>query len=108
MTRETRFDGAKLRNTWRQLLATAGKIPIVVFLPPWTNAAVLNKNLRDVHDVIREVAAQSGVCVVDLNPKLAPAGTLKPEFTSDGVHLTEEAYHIWAAEIVSTKQGCPK
>lgn len=46
-----------------------------------------------------EYAKQHGLRVIDLNKALAPDGSLLPIYTTDGTHLTAEAYDVWAKMI---------
>lgn len=40
-----------------------------------------------------------GCLVIDLNPDLAPNDVLLDRFTGDGVHLTHDAYKVWADKL---------
>ncbi len=48
---------------------------------------------------IRHVAGALSIPVLDLNPDLAPAGTLMSRYTIDGVHLTGEGYAVWSSRL---------
>ena len=50
---------------------------------------------------IARLAQQQGVTFLDLQPMFADAtGNLKPELTSDGLHLNRQGYHLWQLEIL--------
>jgi len=91
------YDIENIRSEWRAMLTTNASV--IVTLPPLTENAGYNVGLIAISEVIREVARENGVAVVDLNPVLAPNGVLLPQYSSDGVHLTSRAYEVWAALI---------
>jgi lysophospholipase L1-like esterase len=46
-------------------------------------------------------AEKKNIIVIDLNRLLAPGKSLLPQYSKDGVHLTEAAYKIWAGQIIN-------
>jgi len=48
---------------------------------------------------LRKYAGNHHLSVIDLNPLLCPDKSLLPQYSKDGVHLTPEAYKVWALEI---------
>lgn len=61
------------------------------------------QNLKIVllNGLLKEFAAQQQIDFLDVNSRLSTDGNLKPEFTTDGTHLTPAAYAVWAEMIVS-------
>ena len=45
---------------------------------------------------IAEIAAEYNATYVDLYSKLVDSGYIKPEYTTDGLHLSSDAYDVWA------------
>src|SRR5690606_14101163 len=60
-------------------------------------------HLRDSIDVLnrklRVLADAENLEIIDLNPLLAKDKVLEEKYTRDGLHLTHDAYLLWAAEI---------
>ena len=48
---------------------------------------------------IAEIAEEKGATYVDLYSELEEDGYLKPEYSDDGLHLTDEAYDVWTDMI---------
>lgn len=62
--------------------------------------AALRERLRRLNVGYREVAGRHGAIYLDLWPALATgAGTLRPEFTNDGLHLLGPGYRAWADDL---------
>lgn len=61
----------------------------------------VNTIIKNLNDKTRVLAQQNNIDFIDLNEVLSDNQGLflKAEFTLDGIHLTESAYKIWAAEI---------
>jgi lysophospholipase L1-like esterase len=56
--------------------------------------------VRSVNEQIERYAATVSCLYVDLWPALADAnGGLRPEFTTDGLHLTDAGYAAWIAAL---------
>jgi lysophospholipase L1-like esterase len=51
------------------------------------------------NELLKEYASTKNIPVIDLNAILAPENSLLPEYSRDGVHLTQAAYAIWSNEI---------
>ncbi|MDR1921212.1 MAG: GDSL-type esterase/lipase family protein [Candidatus Adiutrix sp.] len=88
------------RRIWREL---AERLPgtrlYVVSLLPYMEAALpgLPPNLviRDLNLELAALAAEAGLTFIDVFPLLADEDLqLRPEMTSDGVHLTPAAYRL--------------
>lgn len=50
---------------------------------------------------IKKIALSAGYTYIDLNSVFSQENILPPELTSDGLHLTDEAYLKWKNEIVN-------
>ena len=49
--------------------------------------------------VLSNVLPKNGCLTLNINPDLAPKGVLLERFTTDGVHLTRDAYRVWADKL---------
>ncbi len=58
-----------------------------------------NANVDTINVFLRSLAISRKVRYMNLNPLLAKDGRLNPEHTTNGYHLSESGYHIWAEEI---------
>ncbi len=57
----------------------------------------LNSKVKMLNEKLSEFAEKEKIDYLDLNSFLSEGGDLKGEFTTDGVHLTPQAYEPWAA-----------
>lgn len=57
--------------------------------------------VQRLNEQLRVALSGSDCTLLDLNPALAPQGVLSDRFTTDGVHLTREAYAVWADPLGS-------
>lgn len=104
-----------LFNYYRQIVDywhKENKIPVINLLfyispkageayPSRTDYASINKTIKGLNDKLRHYAIDTKTDFIDLNPQISNEATLelKARYTTNGVHLTNEAYKIWAAEI---------
>jgi len=52
------------------------------------------------NELLRGIAARHGATYLDVHAQLIDAeGYVKPDFTSDGLHLSAKGYAVWAAAI---------
>lgn len=77
---------------------------VVVTIPPAgakrADRALFNERARRYNAGLREYAAASGLPLIDLEALLKDeSGELADVYTGDGIHLTDAAYEIWAAEV---------
>lgn len=88
-------------------LRTHGIIPILTLVLYTADDEHRNEQVDVLNDTYRSIAQQKDIHVIDLNPVLSKDGFLRKEFTTDGIHLTEVAYPIWASEVrhVLTSKG---
>ncbi|MEW6265088.1 MAG: GDSL-type esterase/lipase family protein [Thermodesulfobacteriota bacterium] len=62
--------------------------------------SISNQDIKELNGKIKALAERYGAIYVDLFSLVAGRdGQLRPEFTSDGVHLKREAYLIWKSAI---------
>jgi len=80
------------------VLRTAGTEPVIQ-LTLYRQNETDPDFVDNLNGMLRAYAAATGLSVVDLNPVLCRDRSLRPEFSRDGVHLTEAAYRLWAAEL---------
>jgi lysophospholipase L1-like esterase len=58
--------------------------------------AIPNPRIQQLNRQLETLARQSGVYFLDLYPLFAtPEGDLRPEFTTDGLHLSYQGYQTW-------------
>jgi lysophospholipase L1-like esterase len=67
--------------------------------PPAVNAAV-----KDLNGRLHALCARGPCVYVNLNPVLAPTGTLDLRYTSDHLHLNAAGYQAWVQAITPTMQ----
>jgi len=61
----------------------------------------LNRRVNSLNEKLRKFAEREQIEYIDLNIYLIENGNLKGEFTSDGVHLTRQAYEPWANQVLN-------
>ena len=65
----------------------------------YVSSEKLNEQIEALNAMTRVWCAAKSIVYIDLNEVLSPQGVLLPRFTEDGVHLNEDAYHLWADVI---------
>ncbi len=76
------------------------KIHITPIFPVAKKYAFRNPTVNEVNERIIKLATERGFDIMDLRDKLTDKdGNLKEEFTSDGVHVNNNAYKIWTAAV---------
>lgn len=63
--------------------------------PKWKRAAEKNIEVTVLNNSLQQLCAEKKIDFVDVNAMLSSESVLKPEFTTDGVHLTAAAYGAW-------------
>jgi lysophospholipase L1-like esterase len=62
--------------------------------------AISNQHIRDLNQQLRAIAAQTGVYFLDLHPLFTNAqGDLRPELSTDGLHLSPQGYLVWRTAL---------
>ena len=81
-----------------ETLRKAGITPIIQFTLYRENE---NKPffISRLNELLFDYANANNIRTINLNPIIAPKKSLLPEYSRDGVHLTEAAYDIWANEV---------
>lgn len=79
----------------------AGTRPILT-LVPYQAIAEYHKQITSLNLAYGHIAATRRIEVVALNPLRVPAGCLIPQYTTDGVHLSDEVYDLWASRLATT------
>lgn len=66
-----------------------------------------NANLDNVNDYLAgQIASRPGTAIVDINPIVAPAGPLLPEYHGgDGLHWSAAAYAVWNGAVRAALKG---
>lgn len=60
----------------------------------------LNRRVDSLNEKLYNFAMSEKIDYIDLNADLVANGHLKDEFTTDGVHLTPQAYEPWARQVL--------
>lgn len=63
--------------------------------PKWKRTEEKNPLVAQLNALLKEYAAKHSIIYIDVNAVLSSNGVLRDEFTTDGVHLTPEAYGVW-------------
>jgi lysophospholipase L1-like esterase len=63
--------------------------------PKWKLASEKNREVAALNALLKDYAAKESIEFIDLNAVLSQDNTLLARFTTDGVHLTAEAYIRW-------------
>jgi lysophospholipase L1-like esterase len=58
-----------------------------------------NLRIEKLNEKLKDFAQNNNIDFIDLNPIFAPNKVLKPEFTTDDLHLNGKAYTLWVKEI---------
>jgi lysophospholipase L1-like esterase len=58
-----------------------------------------NRRIKRLNTLICHIAEDESSQFLDLNPVLAPNGTLPPDLTRDGLHLAGRGYILWAESL---------
>jgi lysophospholipase L1-like esterase len=94
---------AGYRELLQRLRERAPKLTIHVqsLLPTRGAHAKQNQPVRAFNEKLQALAGEFQCHWIDLHAVMRDEkGELKAEFTNDGLHLTEPAYHLWKAEIL--------
>ncbi len=62
----------------------------------WHHAYEKNKEINALNTLLEEFTAKNTIEFLDINPHVTRDGLLRPEITTDGVHLNELGYALWA------------
>lgn len=67
--------------------------------------AISNDHIRELNQELRAIAAETGVHFLDLHPLFTDAqGNLRPELTTDGLHLSAQGYLVWRSALQLFRQ----
>lgn len=62
--------------------------------------AISNQRIQSINAQLEEMARQSGAYFLDLYPLFAnPDGYLRPELSTDGLHLSPQGYQTWSIAL---------
>jgi lysophospholipase L1-like esterase len=95
------FDVETVKQNYKMLLdmLRQANVPTVIELTLYRKAGTLSDKVDNLNAFLTDYAKKHNMTVLDLNPKLSENRKLKNEYTTDGVHLTKDAYAIWGEEI---------
>jgi lysophospholipase L1-like esterase len=85
--------------------AKASGADVIVTLPPPVSSRSRSIQTRDLDLKIAGVLKGKSVAIIDLWPLLSRGGVIEPRYTVDGIHFTDAAYKIWAAEILRAEKN---
>lgn len=63
--------------------------------PKWKRTEEKNPLVAELNVLLKEYAVKNSIQYIDVNAVLSSNNILRDEFTTDGVHLTPEAYGVW-------------
>ncbi len=88
---------SNIRSISRRLKQSHPDAEIVVqSILPTRNQAISNSRIRNLNQSIISIAQQEGVSYLNLYPLfLDQGGQMKPELTTDGLHLNRQGYEVW-------------
>jgi lysophospholipase L1-like esterase len=59
-----------------------------------------NSYIRELNQQLEAIAVEEGVYYLDLHPLFTDtAGNLRPEFSTDGLHLSAQGYLVWSSAL---------
>lgn len=97
----------QLEQGYREMLerihtnAPLVRIHVQSVLPTRGNYAHHNANINEFNQRLQKMAAEFGCDYLNLHDLMTDEhGELKPEFTREGLHLTDPAYVVWRAEVL--------
>ena len=67
--------------------------------PSRRNWMAINNQVSALNEKLKNHCTAQLIDFIDLNVLLSDANQLRAVYTTDGVHLTESAYYIWAEEV---------
>ena len=67
---------------------------------PYTTT--INENIIALNHWLKSQANNYGYTYIDLHSKMSSGMGINPEYTDDGVHLTEEGYSVWEKVLKET------
>jgi len=95
---------ARVRARWPAALMIVTSVPPID--PAQFGSMELVATVQRVNAAIAARAPALGARYLDIGAAMATTqGTLRPELSEDGVHLTEAAYLLWAATLRATLRG---
>lgn len=80
-----------------ETLSDAGTATVIV-LTVYRQDDTSPQFVTSLNRMLVDYAEENGIEVIDLNSSLAPNASLLPQYSRDGLHLTEEAYDLWARQ----------
>ncbi|MGE5353775.1 MAG: GDSL-type esterase/lipase family protein [Syntrophothermus sp.] len=89
----------KIINRIKEFSPAINIIPVSIF-PTRDNPPRPNERIREFNRKLTLLAKENGLSYFDINRYFSDEqGKLKSTFTQDGLHLTKEAYKLWAGLI---------
>lgn len=77
---------------------------IVQSILPTRLGTISNQRIRRLNREIAAIAQQEGAIYLDMHSQfIDPAGALRPELTTDGLHLNRQGYEIWRSALLRSQ-----
>ncbi|MEM7755519.1 MAG: GDSL-type esterase/lipase family protein [Planctomycetota bacterium] len=91
-----------------RVAAGSSETRVVLKAVPPRRGAGLSSRIAELNGLLRDVAAARAVEFVDIySPMVGKDGQIRPAMTTDGVHLTADAYRVWVTETARTLDDVP-
>jgi lysophospholipase L1-like esterase len=71
----------------------------IVTLVPYTSNLAVNRDHDAANAAIRKIATERGAAVIDINEAVAKDRLLRPDMTTDGLHLNSRGCEAWLTAI---------
>jgi lysophospholipase L1-like esterase len=102
--RDGRTTLPQIHNDMVTLIEKSKPVKMVYVLPPPSVYPDVNSTLAEVRAEIQSILEGDGLAFVDSVKILGDEnGILRPEYSSDGIHLTAKAYEVIGDEIIKSK-----
>jgi alpha-glucosidase len=80
-------------------LRANGIVPVMESVLYIIDNAEINRNVDSLNAFLIDYCKSNNIDYLDINSKLSTPSGLKAEYSTDGIHLNQKAYRIWANEI---------
>ena len=72
---------------------------LIITLVPYEKTGAKTADITKFNNELEQLCREDKIEYVDLNPVIAPAGNLLPQYTVDGIHFTEATYSVWCKKL---------
>ena len=95
------FDKDNFLQDYKEMLdlfENSSSIPVVTLIP-LTQYREINRRIEIANEEIFKLASTKNIKIIDINSVIAPSGSLLEQYTTDGIHLSEEAYAVYSQAL---------